>query len=199
MGEGIRSVCVFCGSRPGARPEYREAATRLGTALARRDLTLVYGGASVGVMGAVADAVLAAGGRVVGVIPHFLESKEITHPGLTELHAVDSMHTRKALMAERSDAFVALPGGFGTLDELFEITTWAQLGLHRKPMGLLDVGGFFQPLLAMVRRMADEGFVPEVQAVPYAVSPSPEELVERLLAGPTMPLTGKWLRRTQQT
>jgi uncharacterized protein (TIGR00730 family) len=199
MAANIRSVCVFCGSRPGARPEYREAATQLGTELARRGLTLIYGGASVGMMGAVADGVLAAGGQAVGVLPHFLGGKEIAHKGLTDLQLVDSMHVRKALMAERADAFIALPGGFGTLDELFEITTWAQLGLHRKPMGLLDVGGFFQPLLAMVRRMVDEGFVPEAQAQPYAVSPAPSELVERLLAGPTMPLTEKWVRRPEQT
>ncbi|NMO20711.1 TIGR00730 family Rossman fold protein [Pyxidicoccus fallax] len=195
----VRSVCVFCGSRPGNRPEYLEAGTRLGTELARRGLTLVYGGASVGIMGAVADAVLAAGGRVVGVIPEFMKPKEIAHKGLTEQHSVGSMHERKALMAERADAFVALPGGFGTLDELFEIVTWAQLGLHRKPMGLLDTRGFFQPLVALARHLAAEGFVPEPQAVPFAVSESPSELVDRLMAGPTLPPVEKWLRRGSQT
>ncbi|RKH40525.1 TIGR00730 family Rossman fold protein [Corallococcus llansteffanensis] len=195
----VRSVCVFCGSRSGVRAEYREAATKLGTALARRGLTLVYGGASVGLMGTVADAVLAGGGKAVGVLPHFMDAKELAHPRLTELHRVDSMHSRKALMAERADAFIALPGGFGTLDELFEIVTWAQLGLHRKPMGLLDVDGFFQPLLALVRRMVEAGFVPETQALPFAVEPSPDALLDRLLAGPTMPVTAKWLKDGQQT
>ena len=195
----VRSVCVFCGSRPGARPEYLEAATHMGTELARRGLTLVYGGASVGLMGAVADAALAAGGTVVGVLPGFLGAKELAHRGLTELHSVDSMHERKALMEKRSDAFIAMPGGYGTLDELFEIVTWAQLGLHQKPMGLLDTRGFFQPLLAMARHHAEEGFVPVEQAVPFAVSDSPAALVDRLLAGPTMPTVPKWLKRTSQT
>jgi hypothetical protein len=195
----VRSVCVFCGSRPGNRPEYVESATRLGAELARRGLTLVYGGASVGVMGAVADGALGAGGRVVGVLPEFLGSKEIAHPALTELHRVGSMHERKALMEQRSDAFIALPGGFGTLDELFEIVTWAQLGLHRKPMGLLDTRGFFQPLVAMARHLAQEGFVPAEQAVPFAVSALPSVLVDRLQAGPTLPPVEKWLRRGNQT
>ncbi|MCP3145249.1 LOG family protein [Pyxidicoccus xibeiensis] len=195
----VRSLCVFCGSRPGTRPEYLDAARSLGTELARRGLTLVYGGASVGMMGAVADGALAAGGKVVGVLPGFMGPKELAHPGLTELLWVDSMHERKALMAERSDAVIALPGGYGTLDELFEIVTWAQLGLHRKPMGLLDTRGFYQPLLAMARHLAEEGFVPAEQAAPFAVSESPAELVERLLAGPTLPPVEKWLRRPSQT
>ncbi|MBJ6764037.1 TIGR00730 family Rossman fold protein [Myxococcaceae bacterium JPH2] len=199
MAGSLRSVCVFCGSRPGARPEFREAATALGEELARRGLTLVYGGARVGLMGAVADGVVKSGGHVVGVLPRFMREKELAHGNLGELIFVDSMHERKALMAERSDAFIAMPGGFGTLDELFEITTWAQLGLHQKPMGLLDVGGYFQPLLAMVRGMVDAGFVPEAQAVPYAVSPEPRALVERLLQGPALPPVEKWLRRPEQT
>ncbi|NVJ28639.1 TIGR00730 family Rossman fold protein [Myxococcus sp. AM011] len=198
MGD-VRSICVFCGSRPGARPEYTEAAKALGTELGRRGLTLVYGGASVGLMGTVAAATLASGGKVVGVLPHFMGAREIAHLGLTELVRVDSMHERKALMAERSDAFVALPGGFGTLDELFEIITWAQLGLHEKPMGLLDTRGFFQPLVTLARHMANEGFVPVEQALPFAVSESPSELVDRLLAGPTLTVTEKWLKRPEQT
>ncbi|TSC31433.1 TIGR00730 family Rossman fold protein [Corallococcus sp. Z5C101001] len=195
----VRSVCVFCGSRSGVRAEYRDAASKLGAALARRGLTLVYGGASVGLMGAVADAVLAGGGKAVGVLPHFMDAKELGHPRLTELHRVDSMHSRKAMMAERADAFIALPGGFGTLDELFEIVTWAQLGLHRKPMGLLDVDGFFQPLLALVGRMVEAGFVPESQRMPFAVEASADALLDRLLAGPSMPATPKWLKGGQQT
>ncbi|MFY1825546.1 TIGR00730 family Rossman fold protein [Myxococcus fulvus] len=195
----VRSVCVFCGSRPGTRPEYTEAARELGTELGRRGMTLVYGGASVGLMGTVAAATLAAGGQVVGVLPHFMGAREIAHLGLTELIRVDSMHERKALMATRADAFVALPGGFGTLDELFEIVTWAQLGLHQKPMGLLDTLGFFQPLVALSRHLAAEGFVPEAQALPFAVEASPAALLARLQAGPTLTVTEKWLKRPEQT
>ncbi|MCP3098549.1 TIGR00730 family Rossman fold protein [Myxococcus sp. K15C18031901] len=195
----VRSVCVFCGSRSGTHPEYTEAARLVGTELARHGLTLVYGGASVGLMGTVASATLAAGGRVVGVLPDFMGAREIAHLGLTEFIRVKSMHERKALMAERSDAFIALPGGFGTLDELFEIITWAQLGLHRKPMGLLDTLGFYQPLVAMARHLAGEGFVPAEQALPFAVSDSPAALVERLLQGPTLAATEKWLKRPEQT
>jgi hypothetical protein len=150
-------------------------------------------------MGAVADAALEAGGRAVGVLPVSLQQREIGHAGLHELHLVNSMHERKALMAKRSDAFIALPGGFGTFDELFEIITWGQLGLHTKPIGLLDVGGYFQPLLGMIRRAVEEGFVPEAHAQPFAVSPSPIELLERLQAGPTMKATEKWIRRTEET
>jgi uncharacterized protein (TIGR00730 family) len=195
----VRTVCVFCGSRPGARPEFLAAAEALGAELARRKLTLIYGGASVGLMGAVADAVLAGGGRAVGVLPVALQQRELGHPGLHELHLVNSMHERKALMAQRADAFVALPGGFGTFDELFEILTWGQLGLHNKPIGLLDVGGYFQPLLAMVRRGVEDGFIPEAQEHPFAVSPSAGELIDRLQAGPTMKVTEKWIRRAEET
>ncbi len=195
----LSSVCVFCGSRPGARPDFMQAAAALGTELARRRLTLVYGGASVGLMGAVADAVLSAGGRAVGVLPFSMQAREIGHTGLHELHLVNSMHERKALMAQRADAFIALPGGFGTLDELFEIITWGQLGLHRKPIGLLDVGGFFHPLRAMIQRGVEDGFIPEPHAQPFSVSASPAELLERLAAGPTMEVTEKWLRRPEET
>ena len=174
-------------------------ATALGTELARRKLTLVYGGASVGLMGALADAVLSEGGRAVGVLPVTLQQREIGHAGLHELHLVNSMHDRKALMAKRSDAFIALPGGFGTFEELFEIITWGQLGLHTKPIGLLDVGGYFQPLLAMLRRGLEDGFIPPEQEQPFAVSPSVGELLDRLQAGPTMKATEKWLRRTDET
>ncbi|HEX8539725.1 MAG TPA: TIGR00730 family Rossman fold protein [Cystobacter sp.] len=177
----IRSLCVFCGSRMGARPEYLEAARTLGTELGRRGLTLVYGGAGVGLMGAVADAVLAEGGKVVGVLPHLLQAREIAHPRLTELHLVDSMHTRKAMMAERADAFIALPGGVGTFEELFEITTWAQLGLHHKPIGLLNVADFYGPLLALMRRAVEEGFIPEARAQPFVHDASPAALLETLL------------------
>ena len=177
----IQSVCVFCGSRNGSRPEYLEGARALGGELARRGLTLVYGGANGGLMGAVADAALARGGRVVGVLPEMLQLKERAHPGLTELHMVDSMHTRKALMAQRADAFIALPGGVGTFEELFEITTWAQLGLHHKPIGLLNVADFYGPLLELMRRAVQEGFIPEARGQPFISDTSPAALLERLL------------------
>ncbi|WP_224360412.1 LOG family protein [Hyalangium versicolor] len=195
----VRTVCVFCGSRPGSRPEFLAAAQALGEELARRKMTLIYGGASVGLMGALADAALSAGGRAVGVLPLSLQQRELGHQGLHELHLVNSMHERKALMAKRADAFVALPGGFGTFDELFEIITWGQLGLHQKPIGLLDVGGYFQPLIAMVRRGVEDGFVPEAHERPFAVSGSAAELLDRLQAGPTMQVTEKWIRRTEET
>jgi uncharacterized protein (TIGR00730 family) len=195
----MKTVCVFCGSRPGSRPEFLAAATALGAELARRRLTLIYGGASVGLMGALTDAALAEGGRAVGVLPVSLQQRELGHPGLNELHLVNSMHERKALMAKRADAFIALPGGFGTFDELFEIITWGQLGLHTKPIGLLDVGGYFQPLVALVRRGVEDGFIPEAHAQPFAVSASAGELLERLQAGPTMQATEKWIRRTEET
>src|SRR5262245_12742237 len=142
----MRRVCVFCGSSAGNRPEYADAARHLGAALARRGLGLVYGGGHVGLMGVVADAVLRAGGEVIGVIPQALVERELAQAGLTRLEVVDTMHQRKARMADLADAFVALPGGFGTCDELFEILTWSQLGLHARPVGLLNVAGFFDPL-----------------------------------------------------
>jgi hypothetical protein len=155
----ISRVLVFCGSSPGARPEYAQEADALGRLLAERGLGLVYGGARVGLMGAVADGALAAGGEVVGVIPRQLVEHEIAHTGLSELHEVTTMHERKALMAELSDAVVALPGGTGTLDELFELFTWSQLGLHQMPIGLLDVAGYWQPLLAALDHMVAERFL----------------------------------------
>ncbi|MBI1236090.1 MAG: TIGR00730 family Rossman fold protein [Alphaproteobacteria bacterium] len=155
----LNAICVYCGSNAGTRPEYAAAAKAMGEALAERGLTLVYGGGKVGLMGALADAALAAGGRVVGIIPEFLALKEVAHAGLTELVVVDSMHTRKAEMERRSDGFIALPGGIGTMEELFEIWTWSQLGQHKKPCGLLDVDGYFGHLNAFLDRMAGDGFV----------------------------------------
>jgi uncharacterized protein (TIGR00730 family) len=152
-------VCVFCGSSMGLSPVYAEAATALGKELAQRGIGLVYGGASVGTMGAVADAALAAGGEVIGVIPEALSQVEIAHAGLTELHVVPDMHQRKAKMAALSDAFLALPGGAGTLEELFEVWTWAQLGLHTKPIGLVDVAGYYAPLMSFAEHMVTEGFL----------------------------------------
>ncbi len=151
--------CVFCGSSAGTNPVYRAAAIELGTALAAAKIELVYGGGHVGLMGAVADAVLAAGGTVIGVIPRTLAEREVAHAGLTQLHVVESMHERKALMADLSDGFVALPGGFGTFEEFCEAVTWVQLGIQAKPCYLLDVNGYYEPLIAMFDRAVEDGFV----------------------------------------
>ncbi|MGY1424896.1 LOG family protein [Lysobacter sp. A289] len=155
----MRSICVYCGSNPGARPIYAERAALLGTQLGSQNLTVVYGGGDVGLMGIVADAALAAGGEVIGVIPEQLVNLEVAHRGLTRLDIVANMHERKKRMFDLSDAFVALPGGFGTMDEMFEMLTWRQLGIGDKPCAFLDVDGFFAPLIAMMDRMVAEGFV----------------------------------------
>jgi hypothetical protein len=178
----ISRICVFCGSSAGKRDSYAEAARSLGSLLAERSIGLVYGGASVGLMGAVADATLERGGEVVGVIPQRLVDREIAHPGLSELRVVGSMHERKALMADLSDAFVALPGGAGTLDELFEAWTWGQLGLHRKPCGLLDVDAFFGPLLALADHLTEEGFLSAESRRIVLVDEEPARLLDRLEA-----------------
>src|SRR5918993_1835297 len=155
----MKSVAIFCGSSSGTDPLYKVQATALGITLAHQRIEIIYGGAKVGLMGAVADAALSAGGKVTGVIPRFLRSKEIAHTDLTELIMVESMHERKTKMHELCDGIIALPGGFGTLEELFEILTWAQLGLHKKPIGLLDVQGYFDPLLSFLDHAMDQGFV----------------------------------------
>jgi uncharacterized protein (TIGR00730 family) len=191
----MHAVCVFCGSSAGTNPAHREAARSFGTLLARENLTLVYGGGHVGLMGIVADAVLVAGGRVVGVIPRFMIEKELAHTGLTELLVVESMHARKALMAERSDAFVALPGGFGTGDELFEILTWRQLRLHGCPVGILNVDGFFDPLLTWLDRMVADGLLRPSNRSFLEVATTPEEMLRRL-RHPTQPThEEKWYER----
>jgi uncharacterized protein (TIGR00730 family) len=156
--KALTSVCVYCGSSSRVADVYKDAAHALGEGLARRGIQLVYGGGRVGLMGIIADAAIAAGGRVVGIIPEHIQSVEIEHTGLGELHVVDSMHTRKRMMAERSDAFVVLPGGFGTLDEAFEMLTWRQLGLHDKPIIVADVDGYWRPLLGLVDHMVAQGF-----------------------------------------
>jgi uncharacterized protein (TIGR00730 family) len=156
---GLRSVCVFCGSQPGARPVYVAAARELGSSLARQGITLVYGGGHIGMMGAAADAALGAGGKVVGVIPEHLMRPEVAHQNLTELIVVDTMHTRKRTMAARADAFVVLPGGYGTFEEMFEMITWLQLRLQAKPVGLLNVAGFYDGLVAFLHHAADERFI----------------------------------------
>jgi len=155
----MKRICVFCGSSAGSRPEYRAAAEEMGAELARRNIGLVYGSGNVGLMGVLADTVLKAGGEAMGVIPENLMAREVGHKGLTKLHVVRSMHERKALMADLSDAFVALPGGFGTLEEFCEVVTWTQLGLHAKPCGVLNVLGFYTPLLAMFDHAVEERFL----------------------------------------
>jgi uncharacterized protein (TIGR00730 family) len=188
----MRRVCVFAGSSVGSRPEYTEAARALGQELARQGLGVVYGGASVGLMGTLADAALAAGGEVIGVMPRGLFRREVGHAGLTQLREVGSMHERKALMADLADAFIALPGGYGTFDELFEIVTWAQIGLHEKPIGLLDVRGYFAPLLELVRHATAEGFIPPAQAALLLRDTEPKALLRRMFEGARPPRAGKW-------
>jgi uncharacterized protein (TIGR00730 family) len=175
-------ICVFCGSLAGCRSDYRTAAQLAGATIARRGAGLVYGGGHVGLMGVVADAALAAGGEVIGVIPAGLAERELAHPGLTRLHVVNSMHERKALMADLSDGFLALPGGFGTLDELFEIVTWAQLGLHAKPIGLLNAAGYFGQLLAFINHQVNEEFVSPANLGLIHVSDDVAGLISALMA-----------------
>lgn len=191
----LKSVCVFCGASPGARPIYHEAAAQLGRHIAERGLTLIYGGGAVGLMGVVADAALAAGGEVIGIIPQSLERAEIGHKGLTRLEVVDGMHARKARMAELADAFIALPGGLGTLEELFEVWTWGQLGYHAKPLGLLEVDGFYARLTDFLDHLVAERFVREQHRAILQLSASPAELLARMDAWqPTA--APKWVDRT---
>lgn len=190
----LRRVCVFCGSSPGARPSYVAAARALGRLLAGRGIGVVTGGGCVGLMGAVADAALDAGGEVIGVIPHHLVSREVAHPGLSELLEVDTMFERKRRMMELSDGFVSLPGGVGTLDELFEILTWDQLGLLAKPCALLDVEGYWEPLRTMLDRMVDERFLKPAHRRILLHADTPEEAL-RLLAAWRPEETDKWLDR----
>lgn len=192
----MQRVCVFAGSSPGARPEYAEAARALGGELARRGLGMVYGGSSTGLMGAAADAALAAGGEVIGVMPRGLFRREVAHLELTELREVGSMHERKALMADLADGFIALPGGYGTFDELFEIVTWAQIGISDKPIGLLDVADYFAPLVALVEHAAREGFVPASHMALLTRESDPATLLDRLATyTPPRRERGTWLPR----
>lgn len=191
MGQ-YRRVCVFCGSNAGGSPAYAAAATALARELARRDLELVYGAGNVGLMGVVADAMLAAGGRVIGVIPQALKDKEVCHLGLSDLRVVGTMHERKALMVELSDAFIALPGGYGTLDELCEVLTWAQLGLHRKPCGVMDVSGYFTPFISQVDRAVDERFLTREHRRLVVSGSEPAALLDALAAFTPVD-TAKWI------
>lgn len=190
----LKRVCVFCGSGDGARPEYGEAATALGRLLAEQKIELVYGGAKVGLMGKVADAALRAGGRVYGVIPERLRALEVAHAGLTELFVVDSMHARKMMMAQLADAFVALPGGWGTLEETFEILTWLQLRYHTKPLGLLNTAGFYNHLIAHADHAQSEGLLkPEHRAL-MLVSDQPATLIEAIETY-QLPPAPRWIDR----
>jgi uncharacterized protein (TIGR00730 family) len=177
-------ICVFCGSSFGIRPLHREAAQTVGRLLGRRGVGLVYGGGNVGLMGTVADACLNEGGRVIGVIPQALVDKEVAHTGLTELRIVGSMHERKSVMADLSDAFVALPGGYGTWEEFFEVLTWSQLGLQRKPCAMLNVGGYYDPLIEMADKAAAEGFLRDAGRGLFLSDSDPERLLDRLGESP---------------
>ena len=190
-------VCVFCGSSVGARPEYAEAARDLAAELARRHLGLVYGGGGVGIMGVLADAALASGVEVIGVIPRPLASRELAHTGLTELRLVESMHERKATMAALADGFVALPGGLGTLEETLEILTWAQLGIHRKPVAALNVAGYWDDLIRLLGHAIAEGFVRHEYAALMLFADTPGELLDRMAAWQPPALPRAWLAPSQ--
>ncbi len=176
----MKAICVYCGSSVGVKPIYAQAAQEFGRALVEAGCSLVYGGGRVGLMGVIADEVLAAGGRVVGVIPELLVDKEVGHKGLTELHVVPDMHQRKRMMADLSDAFVALPGGAGTLEELFEVYTWAQLGYHQKAIGLYDIGGYYAPLIAMLEHTVSEGFMQQAYLNILQIDADARSLIEKL-------------------
>lgn len=192
----LQRVCVFCGSQVGAKPEYAAAATALGTLLAERGIGLVYGGGKIGLMGVVADAALAAGGEVIGVIPERLMNRELGHGGVTDLRVVGSMHERKAMMSDLSDAFVALPGGYGTFEEFFEVVTWMQLGIHGKPCGLLNVNGYYDPLLALLDHATAEAFVRPQHRSLVQVGADAAGLLQRLAAY-RAPQIEKWLEHDQ--
>lgn len=193
----MRSVCVFCGSSDGIRPAYRAAAERMAAALVRRGLRLVYGGGRVGLMGTLADATLAAGGEVIGVIPEALVSKELAHRGLSDLRIVGTMHERKALMADLSDGFVTLPGGFGTLEEFLEVLSWAQLSIHAKPCGLLDIEDYYGPMIELFDRAVIEGFVVPDHRALVLTERDPNLLLD-LMERYTPPITKKWIESQER-
>jgi uncharacterized protein (TIGR00730 family) len=193
----MKALCVFCGSSPGRRPAYAAGARAVGESLARREITLVYGGGNVGLMGILADACLGAGGKVVGVIPRALAEKEIAHEGLTEMHVVGSMHERKAQMADRADAFLALPGGFGTWDEFCEVFTWAQLGLIRKACALLNVEGYYDSFLGLADRACEDGFIQPAHREMLLSDADAEGLLDRLCEYQP-PQMDKWIGKAQR-
>lgn len=192
----LKRICVYCGSSEGRNAAYAVAAERLGRLLARQGIGLVYGGANVGLMRILADAAMDAGGEAVGVMPKALVEKEKAHKGLSKLHVVASMHERKALMAELSDGFIALPGGAGTMDELFEVWTWGQLGFHRKPCGLLNVAAYYDPLAVFLDHAVTEGFVKDLHRDMLVVAKTPEEMLDRFRAY-APPVVEKWIQRNE--
>jgi uncharacterized protein (TIGR00730 family) len=194
----LKRICVFCGSSFGARAAYKQAAEQLGKALADHKLGLVYGGGNVGLMGAVADAALAAGGEVIGVIPDSLLRRELGHRGLTKLNVVKTMHERKALMADLADAFIALPGGFGTMEEFCEIVTWSQLGIQQKPCGLLNIEGYWNNFLAMLDHSVDERFVRPENSELILVATNPKSMLERLMDWEPPHQVEKWIDRSKR-
>lgn len=190
----MNKVTVFCGSSGGTDEVYKTQATLLGKKLAKQKIALIYGGAKVGLMGALADGALSKGGTVIGVLPHFLKAKEIAHGQLTELILVDSMHERKTKMNELCDGVIALPGGFGTLEEFFEMLTWGQLGLHKKPMGILNIDGFYDQLIDLVQGMVDKGFLKPVNQQMLLYSDNIDELLQKMNQY-TAPTVGKWISK----
>ncbi|MCD0465710.1 TIGR00730 family Rossman fold protein [Flavobacterium sp. ENC] len=188
----MKRITVFCGSSFGTEEIYKEQATLLGKTLAKHNIELVYGGANVGLMGAVADGILNEGGKAIGVLPDFLRSKEIAHQGLTELILVESMHERKTKMSDLCDGVIALPGGFGTLEELFEMLTWAQLGLHKKPIAILNIDGFYDSLLELTQTMVDKGFLKNVNKEMLLVSDNIDDLLDKMKHY-VAPTVGKWI------
>jgi uncharacterized protein (TIGR00730 family) len=193
----LKNICVFCGSSAGGKSVYAQAAQAVGRLLCRRGIGLVYGGGKVGLMGVLADACLAEGGRVIGVIPQALVDREVAHSGLTELRVVNSMHERKAIMADVSDAFMALPGGYGTWEELFEMLTWSQLGIQRKPCGLLNVSGYYDPLLELADKALSEGFLRGVNRDLLLSDDDPERLLDRLSTY-SFPIVEKWIGQRER-
>lgn len=191
----MKRLCVYCGSRPGSQPDYTEAAENLARALVRRKIEVVYGGASVGTMGVLANTVLAEGGHVIGIIPQAIVDREVVHRGLSDLRVVSSMHERKALMAELSDGFIALPGGLGTLNEVFEILTWGQLGLHQKPCGLLNIRDYYRGLIDFLDHAVAERFITDVHRAMLLVEEDPERLLEHFERYQA-PAVAKWVDRT---
>jgi uncharacterized protein (TIGR00730 family) len=192
----MKRITVFCGSSFGTEEIYKEQATLLGQTLAKQNIELVYGGANVGLMGAVADGILKEGGKAIGVLPNFLRSKEIAHLGLTELILVESMHERKTKMNDLCDGVIALPGGFGTLEELFEMLTWAQLGLHKKPIAILNIDGFYDSLIELTKVMVEKGFLKDVNQKMLLVSDNIDDLLDQM-KNYVAPTTGKWIDKDQ--
>ena len=193
----FRRICVFCGSNLGIDPAYRRAAIQLGRLLAKRGIELVYGGGNVGLMGMLADSVLAASGRVIGIIPESLMAKEVGHEGLTDLRIVKSMHERKALMSDLSDGFIAMPGGFGTFEEFCEVVTWSQLGIQSKPCGVLNIEGYYDPLLELFDRAVREGFLREENRGLVLEDRDPEGLLEKMAEFKPMP-ADKWIWKVER-